>query len=1813
MVAAGLPHFALSAFAAAASEKHAEIKASLQPPLERDGVLAVARACLVLLEAVIPKLARLAHFADTLSGLSQRAGASGADSAELRAAIEEARLALHRADETGVDIGRPRCRRRRRSSGSAPTPVRRRKRRSSGPAPAPPTTASVIKALVEAVRLNEPATQSAQAQSGRLFSRAAEGAFEPAEEGGGGEDCGMLSEDPGPGSPNHGRRFKRVRRRGITQMTEIRRRKQSKEVAGQCNRTEETLIQSNETGLTGETLDQNSPTEESSIQRDQAGEAVKRRRMTPLFSPITGEVRDEESEGGDGWDWAMDFDPSRTDVGGVEASFCGILGMSDSEGCALGGSSESSWAPGWASGTCSGQGCRSGGGACRRGCCSGESAASHGETLSSEVRGGSASPAVQQPEGEFGAAGSEGGGPGGCGSGEQSAAGGSPSSEMGPGGAAAVQQPVGGVGTAGSDCGGPAQRLPLDNYAYCHSLSLDLALRDFEAELDYCTKRYAQVVQEQALKCGWLNPLEYSFMGKGTMAWRDKRSDNRSGKRAGSSGGQEDAHGIVVPVPLPLALPRKRVSSDSGKISASALRYRRLRTAFIRGLYLQLIVRNHWTEETGDGAADAKAKAAGEKRKRGSEVGSADDNTSQPGPDSEAGATKEKGGGGTTGVKEGREQTKEQMRREAAVSAFVKDLPHPLLKLLLRDAKVRGMAIGSEHKMRKKLLLEIKAEARRTRQDPMQVLEAAVKTASTSGSMRHYCVLGSFLNRTCPSGSTLPTAENVAKGKRELMEMAVDDLKLQETQDGYRISLIRAVESEALRLMQTTRDLKRQEARVVGLDPDQIPHWQDYFDVKLTFDARRITKHCSQTEVMIIFLPKGQAGVDRCQQAVHIRTIAVWTGKDSRENVDRNLTDIVMEAAQLERKGIAFSRAADSFLGVAESGAYEAWLRGREKAYGELPSEGRPKLREWLKTEESGAPAPFRRVLFRFWVAADMLAQCSLIGQGCAGHHYCPHCDAHKENRHLPFELFKIKTPTNLWKLANDSDMMVETLWAINTCKDLGAKGRQPWDLTEEGLMACTLPCSDPALARAAKPPGPAQGAAAPPAPAVPAQPQAASICGGEMRQSKGPRARRRPAAAAAAGPVPVQAAAQGATPPPTAEFPTGPETAVIMRCDGWTLGHGADCPCRRCVIPAGTILRRLIQPGFSRESAYLDKCWNGVSRGRFPFCALHCNMRITEAMFYNICQNALAAGEPAVARLNSAMQMIGLKSKKFQKVRMFTCEHYERLSFLGHEALLLLKKNEESGKRNVQVLLEHLWPSGDASESREGRNFVERSIVLWDCWGEVVELMSERDPEKLRKSMNSKYGNGFARFGKVCREFCFRYQALFHKTHCKSFYLHTLLAHAGDFMRELEKYDMCLGMMSNSGAERRHEYGRRAFRRSLCGGCWAKHDPELANKKNMSAFLTLREILIWQYGSDLLSHEKARRAAASLEEDRRAADSAGGPDGPDSGADASQSLPGAPPQPLMRLTEANLEKHCSDTEAAERLRQFIEPLLSPTEEEAESRPVAPMHADPAESILGETAREGWELVRHDRSLALNTLPVPQGEADGLSGKCYSGSADRKETYEVGLDARLTNGICDVVSDVDGDGSEDVSSDGSCSDSSDSSSDGGGSGGGVRFRDLEFPDSDEGEEWEQSDTDADECDERVIVAAVDDASGGCAARHTARTPSWRQGGRGQTEADFELQYATQDEVSAGSPSAEPDASSGLTVGMVCGPSNGAGTGSRSSGSGGGARRGKPTGQGQAPTKKKTGAKKLTEEEKVARARQKKVEALKNQFRVSQGV
>ena len=247
--------------------------------------------------------------------------------------------------------------------------------------------------------------------------------------------------------------------------------------------------------------------------------------------------------------------------------------------------------------------------------------------------------------------------------------------------------------------------------------------------------------------------------------------------------------------------------------------------------------------------------------------------------------------------------------------------------------------------------------------------------------------------------------------------------------------------------------------------------------------------------------------------------------------------------------------------------------------------------------------------------------------------------------------------------------------------------------------------------------------------------------------------------------------------------------------------------------------------------------------------------MQITEAMFQLITQRCLK-NPHVIDRLNKGLINAGI-TKQFKQAAGVGGKHfYEKVTFEGHQALKLLEKNLATGEMAVVSILKSMWPSGDA-DGEDGSEYVTGQTALWEQWSKVVVLMKERNPDCVAGNQN-----GFSRFGKECRDFCFRFQSMYHEEHCRSFYLHTLMHHAGDMMRELQEQGMCLGMMANSGAERRHEYGRHAAKKALAGGCWRKKIPELARKQNIFAYLTLREILLWQHGTDLVSHELARRAA---------------------------------------------------------------------------------------------------------------------------------------------------------------------------------------------------------------------------------------------------------------------------------------------------------------------------------------------------------------
>ena len=1009
-------------------------------------------------------------------------------------------------------------------------------------------------------------------------------------------------------------------------------------------------------------------------------------------------------------------------------------------------------------------------------------------------------------------------------------------------------------------------------------------------------------------------------------------------KGAGSwkkSGGGQARATEEATVHVPARGPSKKFASSSGELSNAGIRYRRLLIAEARLLYLSAAIRQHHEGSLGKDSPDE--------------------------------------------------------LRLAAVRAILSYLSLEFLRCLSKDPRVQQCSIMSAKKMRKKVLRELKEEAAAARKDPMTVLKATIDHSSRAGSIKAYRGMHAILSQS-GFGHCLPSDAQMSAAKKGIERLAEADLEIAETRDGYRISLKRAVEMEASRIMQTIAisETSKLTARTVGVQPGGH-RWQDFFDIKITFDARRVTRHGSQTEVMMIFMLKGEEGVDRCQKALHHRTIAIWAGKDSRENVQHNLVEMIKEAKELEENGIVFSIAADSFLTVQESEEYQSWMK--------LPEETRKEKCARMDTES------FHNVGIRFWVPADMLAQCSLLGQGCAGNKYCAHCCTHKDVRHLPFELRLVTERVNFRKFADQLDLHAETLWSINTCSDRGPN----WKFTEEGLRFMTAPSNlviqpQPVLETSGRMPGvqsqsaptkqkraAGAGAAQVTAQAGPRMPAPAAST---MRAPRSSKAKNPPAAAQAASAADCASASNRGTDGRA----LGPDVGRLSQLVQWRV-HGSECLCGGCAIPANTIVRTMLTPGFSRPSAFLGEHWPQMTSARCPFCALHCLMRVTEAMFKQICQFAMAGGEACLKRLNDGLSMAGFKSKKFEKLQTFDSKHYEKLSFLGHESLHLLKRKDGSGDRNIAIILKHIWPQGDAPDRLDkvdGTNFVVRSLDLWEQWATVVELMTERDYQKVLRK------NGFATFGKECREFCFLFQAMFHKAQCKAFYLHTLMAHAGDFMRELGKYGMCLGMMSNSGAERRHEYGRRAFKRSLCGGCWAKTNPDLAVKRNLSAFLTLREVLMWQYGADLWSHEMALRADAAFSGE--------------STGDHSTTISSR--RQLVAQALASLSRS--------------EPLLSFEEAEKELRGDCNLGA-PVPCL--ETGSEGWITVEHDKSKALESIPFlgewKEGEPPPPG---VQKQEDGSLALLVGRVPDLTNGIADWLSDCSGDGSDNSSEsvDGSC-------------------------------------------------------------------------------------------------------------------------------------------------------------------------------------
>ena len=258
----------------------------------------------------------------------------------------------------------------------------------------------------------------------------------------------------------------------------------------------------------------------------------------------------------------------------------------------------------------------------------------------------------------------------------------------------------------------------------------------------------------------------------------------------------------------------------------------------------------------------------------------------------------------------------------------------------------------------------------------------------------------------------------------------------------------------------------------------------------------------------------------------------------------------------------------------------------------------------------------------------------------------------------------------------------------------------------------------------------------------------------------------------------------------------------------------------------------------------------HGFYTGRYCFCALHAHMRMSEALIKPLFDHAEAQGR--IPQLNASIHKhCGLEDHfKQAENEGGGGSHWLPIAFKAWQAWRLIRTLEpDVNYHGRDLAIQRVFQDVCAGHVPQDVNMRGAHCALWADFNAVVRTLRCKDP-------TSKTLEGHAaRF----REFGARWMMLMPSHRCTTFYLHTVAFHAPEFMEYLLQRNLCIGMMENSGAERRHEYGRRAFRCSGGGGQQVRLWCDVTNR---TEFLCLRAVMIWQYGSDLVAHEEARREA---------------------------------------------------------------------------------------------------------------------------------------------------------------------------------------------------------------------------------------------------------------------------------------------------------------------------------------------------------------
>ncbi len=252
------------------------------------------------------------------------------------------------------------------------------------------------------------------------------------------------------------------------------------------------------------------------------------------------------------------------------------------------------------------------------------------------------------------------------------------------------------------------------------------------------------------------------------------------------------------------------------------------------------------------------------------------------------------------------EKNKEDLKK--IIAGFISDMSHDAHQLLALEPRIQRWSLANSPRFKQRIIDEYRAKLSARRKSEIGLLKAASHFAQCDVSSRAYRAVRTVL-WDLGLKDALPTEQDLAEARKLIEKIAVEDLELKRTEDCWFLSIRALIEMKLLRMQQkatvgskSTR--KESAARSIGHVGPDMNGWENEFQVKITLDARTITKRTSQTEVMMQVFKRGEEGSKYSQSALCMRTVGIFIGKDSREGVQANATEFYQECQDLSVRGV---------------------------------------------------------------------------------------------------------------------------------------------------------------------------------------------------------------------------------------------------------------------------------------------------------------------------------------------------------------------------------------------------------------------------------------------------------------------------------------------------------------------------------------------------------------------------------------------------------------------------------------------------------------------------------------------------------------------------------------------------------------------------------------------------------------------------------------------------------------------------------------------------------------------------------------------